>query len=301
MKADTRSFYLLAIHRVLDHLLSHLDDAVALDTLGSLAGLSPFHFHRVFRGLVGETPIELQRRLRLERAAFMLATTNLAVTRIAFEAGYEAHEAFTRAFRASFGMSPSEFRRTPAARAILAAPCGIHFNTGDVRAAFVPRDRHGDHVTMDTIQLPALRLAAVSHIGPYNQISSAFERLAQIAGPAGLFAQPGAMYLGVYHQDPETTAVDALQSHAAISVPETVPMPAGLTEMRIAGGLYARTVHTGGFEHLGDVWSRFVGEALPASGYVVTDGPALEVYRSDMRSTPMAEWQTDLLVPLHGA
>ena len=301
MKPDTRSFYLDAILRVVDHLVRHLDDAIELESLGALAGLSSFHFHRVFRGMVGETPVELQRRLRLERAAYALATTDTPVTRIAFSAGYEAHEAFTRAFRAHFGSSPSAFRRAPAARAWLAASSGIHFDTSDVRAAFIPRDQHGGHMQIDIVQLPAIRLATVTHIGPYNQISSAFERLSQVAGPAGLFAQPGALFLGVYHNDPDTDAPEALRSEAAVSVGPDTPIPAALQEMAVAGGRYAKTTHIGGFEHLGDAWSRFVGEALPASGHVTADGPALEVYRSDMRSTPMAEWQTDLMVPLRDA
>lgn len=301
MKPDTRSFYLDAIHRVLDHLVGHLDDAIELGQLGALAGLSSFHFHRVFRGMVGETPVELQRRLRLERAAAALATSEEPVTRIAFSAGYEAHEAFTRAFRAHFGASPTAFRRAPAARAWLAAPSGIHFDTADVRATFVPRDRQGGSMQIDTVQLPDLRLATVTHIGPYNQISSAFERLGQVAGPAGLFSRPGALYLGVYHHDPDTDAPESLRSEAAVSVARDASIPSGLEEMAIAGGRYAKTTHVGGFEHLGDTWSRFIGEALPASGLVVADGPALEIYRSDMRSAPMAEWETDLLVPLRDA
>jgi len=62
--------------------------------------------HRIFRGVVGETVAEHIRRLRLERAAQRLKSGERPVTEIAFEAGYEAHEAFTRAFRARFGASP---------------------------------------------------------------------------------------------------------------------------------------------------------------------------------------------------
>lgn len=154
---------------------------------------------------------------------------------------------------------------------------------------------------IDTVQLPPLRLAAVTHIGPYNQISSAFELLSHVAGPAGLFARPGALYLGVYHNDPDSDAPEALRSEAAVSVGPDTTIPSELQEMSIAGGRYAKTTHVGGFEHLGDTWSRFIGEALPASGLVVADGPALEIYRSDMRSASMAEWETDLMVPLRDA
>lgn len=298
MRPDTRSFYLQAIHRVLAHLVTHLDESADLGNLARLAGLSPFHFHRLFRGMVGETPLELLRRLRMERAATALRSTDSGVTSVAFAAGYETHEAFTRSFRTCFGESPTAFRRNPRARVFLAAPSGLHYHACDIPNDFIPRDTGGHTMQVDIEQLPALRLATVPHIGPYNQIGAAFERLGAIAGGAGLFAHPGAMMVAAYQHDPDATPVDELRSDAGISIPDTVAVPAGLEELRIAAGRYAKYTHIGRFDVLGDVWSRFMGEAIPASGLRVADGPALEIYRSDMRTTPPDQLQTDLLVPL---
>ena len=152
------------------------------------------------------------------------------------------------------------------------------------------------HVAIE--QLPPLRLATVAHIGPYNQIGAAFERLGAIAGRAGLFAHPGALMVAAYQDDPDATPVEELHSDAGISVPDGVPLPDDVNELRIAGGPYARYEYTGPFTGLGDAWSRFMGEALPASGHIVADGPALEIYRSDMRTTPPELFRTDLLVPV---
>ena len=68
VKPTTRSFYAEAVQRAIESIVGHLDDALDLDALSRDACLSPFHFHRVFRGMVGETPLEMARRLRLERA-----------------------------------------------------------------------------------------------------------------------------------------------------------------------------------------------------------------------------------------
>ena len=106
MKPDTRSFYVRAVQATIEHIAQHLDDALELEALARVACLSPYHFHRVFRGMVGETPLELARRLRLERAAWRLKDKERAVTEIAFDAGYETHEAFTRAFRVAYSTSP---------------------------------------------------------------------------------------------------------------------------------------------------------------------------------------------------
>jgi len=298
MKPDTRSFYLGAVHRVLQHLTTRLDDSADLAELASIAHLSPFHFHRVFRGMVGETPLELLRRLRLERAAHALRTTTQPVTTIAFAAGYETHESFTRAFRVAFGEAPSTFRTNPRGHPLLAAPCGVHFDTAEVKAAFVPRDTGGEGMEIHLEVLPALRLATVVHIGPFNQIGAAFERLGAIAAREGLFAHPGAMMVATYDEDPEGKPVEDLRSRAGITIPDGVPLPDGLVEQRIAAGAYACFTHVGGYELLGDVWSRFMGEALPASAYELMPGPALEIYRTDMRTTPKEAWRTDILVPV---
>jgi len=298
MKPDTRAFYHQAVGRVVAHLVTHLDESADLAALARIACLSPFHFHRVFSGTVGETPLELLRRLRLERAAVTLLRTDTPVTAVAFAAGYETHEAFTRAFRAAFGEAPSAFRRNGTARALLAAGSGLHFREGATQAHFIPRDTGGHAMQVELEQMPPLRLATVTHVGPYNQIGRAFERLGAIAAREGLFAHPGALMIATYDDDPEATPVEELRSRAGISIPEDVPLPDGAEEQRIRGGAYARYTHIGPFEMLGDVWSRFMGEALPASGHEFADGPALEIYRSDMRTTPKEQLRTDLLVPV---
>src|SRR5579862_1900804 len=85
------------------------------------------HFHRLFRGLVEETPGALRRRLLLERAAWHLGHTPLPVTEVALSAMYGSLEAFTRAFRRAYGVSPSIYRRMGATHYRLPAHNGIHF------------------------------------------------------------------------------------------------------------------------------------------------------------------------------
>jgi len=103
MKPGTLSFYEHAVRNAIHAVTGDLDRALDVHALARSAALSPFHFHRVFRGVVGETPIELHRRLRLERVAWCLRHQETSVVEIAFAAGYENHESFTRAFRARCG------------------------------------------------------------------------------------------------------------------------------------------------------------------------------------------------------
>jgi AraC family transcriptional regulator len=301
MKAETRSFYTQAVQDAIEHIAAHLDEALALDTLARRACLSPFHFHRVFRGMVGETPMEVVRRLRMERAAWKLASSQQPVTAIAFDAGFETHESFTRAFRASYSTPPSGFRERQHPRIELAAPCGVHYDPSGRVTDFIPRDSGGRSMDVTIKQFPELRVGAIRHIGPYNQISIAFGQLGQIAGSAGLFAHAGAAMVALFHDVPENTPQDQLRSDAAIVVPEQVALPAGLAEQRIPSGEYASTVHVGPYEQLGDTWSRLMGEWLPASGRRMTDGVSYEVYLNDPSRTPKAELRTEIRLPLESA
>jgi AraC-like DNA-binding protein/uncharacterized damage-inducible protein DinB len=83
-------------------------------------------FYRVFRAMVEETPVAMRRRLLLERAAWQLSRTQLSVTEIGLNANYGSLEAFTRAFRKAFGVSPSLYRRMGATFTHLHAANGIH-------------------------------------------------------------------------------------------------------------------------------------------------------------------------------
>src|SRR5262245_53327140 len=126
-KETTLRFYKERILRVLLHVQQHLDGPLPLEELARLACLSPHHFHHVFSGMLGEPLAGHVRRLRLERAAGRLKLTEMPVVQIAFEAGYETHEAFTRAFRKNFSLSPLQFRRRNGVKARIAATSGVHY------------------------------------------------------------------------------------------------------------------------------------------------------------------------------
>jgi AraC family transcriptional regulator len=95
---------------VLAYAASHLDEDLSLGTLAGRVGLSAFHLHRVFSAAAGETPKQFTLRLRLGRAAAMLLTMRDSVLDIALSCGFQSHEAFCRAFRKHFGMTPSAYR-----------------------------------------------------------------------------------------------------------------------------------------------------------------------------------------------
>lgn len=94
-----------------------LDANVSLDALATRAGWSPFHLHRAFTRMVGETPKQYTLRLRLEGAAARLLASDDSIVDVALAAGFKSHEVFTRAFRRHFGRTPAAYRATALAGA----------------------------------------------------------------------------------------------------------------------------------------------------------------------------------------
>jgi AraC family transcriptional regulator len=111
---------------VVDAVLEALDEGLDGRALAARAMLSPFHFNRLVRAGIGEAPAGFRRRLLLERAAWQLGR-GATVTDAALTAGYDAVEAFSRAFSRAFGVPPSRFADEPR-EFRLAAPNGIHFH-----------------------------------------------------------------------------------------------------------------------------------------------------------------------------
>ena len=110
--------------------LESLDQEQDATGLARHAYRSRTQFYRVFRAMIEETPVAMRRRLLLERAAWQLSRTQLSVTEIGLNANYGSLEAFTRAFRKAFGVSPSLYRRMGATYTHLHTTNGIHHHSG---------------------------------------------------------------------------------------------------------------------------------------------------------------------------
>jgi AraC family transcriptional regulator len=272
MKIATAESYQERILRVLVHIQGRLDEPLELDELARVACFSPFHFHRVFRALTGEGVHEYVRRLRLERAAQRLKLQEQPVTQIAFEAGYESHEAFTRAFHAMFGKSPSEFRE----------PRG-----------YQPPD-YGAPPPVELKTLAPQTVVFLRHVGPYQQVGATWGRLAMWAGMRGLIG-PASRFLGISWDDPEITPPDRLRYDAAITLAGPIQPEGefGITEL--AGGEYATLLHKGPYENLSATYRLIFGAWLPLSGRELRDVPCFELYLN----SPQNARPEDLLTVIH--
>jgi AraC family transcriptional regulator len=297
MRLETPDDYKKRILRVLVHIQNHLDEELSLEDLASISNFSPFHFHRIFRGMVGEPVKEHVRRLRLERAAHRLRFTGQPVTDIAFDGGYETHESFTRAFRAMFGESPSDFRINHRAVAHGHSPSGIHFVSDGELESFRPAPVGETPLSPRILNLDAMTVAFVRHVGPYDEVGSAWDQLMTWAGSRGAFRGAPILF-GIVHDDPEITPPGRMRYDAALSVKNDITVEGVVGVQTVGGGRYVVVTHAGSYETIGDTYARLCGEWLPGSGAELLHAPSLEFYRNSPKNTAPANLITDIHMPL---
>ena len=295
MRVVTLQDYKRRILQVLAHIQNHLDDPLPLDELAALACFSRYHFHRIFKGMVGESVKEYIRRLRLERAASQLKLGSASVIEIALDAGYESHAAFSRSFKACFGAAPSHFRLIRRAQ-FATASSGVHYSQGKTVQHFRTLHR-GGNMNVKIQQLKPMRVAFLRHVGPYGKVSATWDRLLTVMGKDG-YLGGGTMLIGICHDDPEVTPPAKVRYDACVTVGDDFVPSGDIQVQTVTGGEYAVTTHTGSYDNLGRTYAELLGQWLPRNGHELRDVPCFEVYLSDPQSTVPEEFLTDIYAPL---
>jgi len=297
MRTTTLQDYQQRMLRVLLYIQHNLDRELPLAELAEVAHFSIYHFHRIFRGMVGETLQAHIRRLRLERAATRLKSGDDQVIRIALDAGYESHAAFTRAFSAMTGLSPSAFRKQRRPR--VAVPSGIRY-TEDADAASQLPDTEGLTMEATIKTIPPRRVAFVRHVGPYNECGPAWSKLCMRLGAEGRLG-PGVEFVGLSHDDPDVTPPDKLRYDACVAVDDDYEPAGEIGVQVIAGGEYAMTTHHGPYDRLNETYAELCGQWIPHRERTIRAAPCFEIYLNDPESTPPEELLTDIHIPLEGS
>jgi len=318
--APNRPIYIERVNAVVDYIETHLGDDLTLEKLAEVAHFSPFHFHRVFRALVGEPLGQFINRIRIERAATLLVQQpQRAITDVGVDSGFANPSSFARAFRDSFGMSATEWRnggyqtyeREPGAsyRDVI-GNLGVHEGygivdsrvdaaTGSVMWEIGCGELANATVTIETV--PDLELAYVRHTGRYQGMgevfTNIFTRLMTWAQPRGLVG-PDAWILAVYHDNPSITEDDKLRVSACLRVPPETPTSGDVGRMQVAGGTYA----AGHFElaeaDYAQAWFALAGGWLPDSGYEPDDGYPFERFVVDREATSPGKAAVDIYLPV---
>lgn len=283
LKTSTRLDYGRRIARAMALIAADPARSRSLEELAEAAAFSPFHFHRLYREITGETPAETQARERLSLAASLLIRGAQPIAAIARRCGYGGAAAFTRAFRNAYGMPPAAYR-----------------TAGGIGTPRRAPSRHTEETSMLDVtirQEPALRLAALPHRGAYTGIGAVFDRLMAWAGARNLVT-PETRFIGIYHDDPTSVPERQLRSEACMTVPLGVEAGEGVRILELPPTRVAAMTFKGPYAELEGAYSRLYRDWLPTSGEEPADMPCREDYLNDCRTLPPAEWLTEIMMPL---
>jgi AraC family transcriptional regulator len=282
---QTRQEYVARVNTVVDLIQSRLDTDLSLETLAEEAGFSPFHFHRVFAGVVGEPLHTFVRRARLERAALELERRpDRSITDIALDFGFSSSANFSRAFKEAFGATARAFRNSRThypeqAREILKRINDeIRDSTEQVREHLRTAATTQGRVALEMAieEFPATTVAYVRHYGPYEERQKAalFRRISHWAATAMPNQTP--TFLGICYGDRGLLDPDRRRYDACVILPEGVRLEAPIARLDIRSGKVAVRRQISTSLLVCSIWSNIHRDWLPESGYAPDDRPCIE-------------------------
>jgi AraC family transcriptional regulator len=254
-----------------------------LATLAAAANFSPYHFHRVFRSVAGESLGRFVQRHRIQRAALELRSRPKAtLTDVAFAVGYQSLDGFRRAFQTVFGILPSQWDRSSPLRDRAIAQPGFEFPVYSVDD--LARLAEENSWTVEEVSLPAMRLASCIVDDAYNNIdkvTSACERLIDWNRSDGADVAPESFY-GISWDDPEITPLERCRFEWAVKLVGGLrrPLPEWLEPREQSVMRVARILLRGDLNAEDAIWQYLYRVWLPESGFEPAHSPAMEIYRT---------------------
>ena len=292
---------------VLAYAAAHLDEDVSLATLARQAGLSTFHLQRVFSATIGETPKQLTLRLRLGRAAVLLITSDDSILDVALDCGFQSHEAFIRAFRRRFGITPSAYRDRGFVADVSAAQAERHVRLVDQVNPCVglfhisEQEELGRDEMAYTIAKKELTPQPVLVVRRRIKPADVANTLAEVLGAIFLHAQQNGMALAgqpftrYIEWGPGLWTIEAGLPVAALK--KDAPASGEVRADTLPGGPAATTTHAGAYDGLFRAHAA-VQQWIEAQGLKAAGAP-WEVYVTDPADFPDPnDWKTDIFWPL---
>jgi AraC family transcriptional regulator len=283
--------YRKRINIVVEHIDANLGQALTLDDLADVSGISKFHLHRLFHSFVGEPLAAFIRRQRLARGYRLNSDSKLGRGEVN-GLGYRSMSSFIRAFRSLFGATPGTLAgyHGPTLTSQLS-------QTAEPRQIVLMPDR------LEAIQ-PALVFGSLQR-GYYNRgfeqtarraFSTALKTAAQLKISSSL-----GIGIGLVFDDPDFTDPNRMEffggfelSHPSASID---PKPCELRPLQ--PGPVAIFVHRGSYRFLWQTWNAAYRNWLPQSGYQLRDAPATERYLVDPRNAKSEQdLITEVVIPI---
>ena len=291
MKAALQN-YQDRMRRGLGHIERPLDNGLDLETLRSGAALSKIHFHRQVTAAFGLLVHRYLQLARMKGGSYLLAYSDaLGVTDIAMDAGYDAPDAFARAFRQRFGQSPSSFRNSPDWE-----PWLVAFGPLDNARSKLMKTFTTDDVTIRDV--PSTKVAIMEHRGDPATLGDTIRRFIAWRKKAGLHPRTSPTF-NVWRSERRPSSPAAYSTDLCVGTDQ--PIEANGEEIKageIPGGRCAVLRVVGYTDNLEPAALYLYRDWLPASGEEARDFPIYCQRLSFFPEVPEHETVADVFLPL---
>lgn len=283
-KQTNKAFYQEKLNLIIEHINNNLDGKIDLKMLADISNVSPFHFHRISRALLGEPIGAYISRTRLERAAKMIRYSDLNMEVIAYHVGFETPSSLSKAFKSYFGISPSMYRKNKLFTLKKTNIMEIKLNIKKPKIQEI-EDKKCLYYRMQ---------------GAYQTLDyqGAWEKLWNQVKEQKLFSK-GIQHIGLPYDDPKVTDEDKIRYEACLIIHKEAKAKGNIGIKTLKGGKFAVFLYQGSYNYFAEVYNYIFNEWFIHSDYELRDEPVRERYISDARRIAEEKLKTEFYVPIN--
>jgi len=282
-KTITREEYAKRLNTVIEYIGNNLDKEMDLNELSEISNFSIYHFHRIFKAMIGESIGAFVVRMRVETAARLLRYTSLPVQDIAYSVGYNVPSSLTKVFRQFYNISPKDYRNNKSYT--IMKPLQLYPDV-ELKAPKI-------------VEIEPKKAIYVRLIGNYQTIDycGGYYKLWAFVKENKLFTA-GIEHLTASHDDPKVTETDKLRTDVCLVVHKPVVPKGDIGVRDIPGGKFAVFTYVGPYMNLYTVFDTIYRKWLPESGYRLRMEQGFEKYLNNPDNTESEKLKTEIYLPI---
>ncbi|SCY45862.1 AraC family transcriptional regulator [Alkaliphilus peptidifermentans] len=272
---ESRQIYISKINAVQDYIEKHLEDELHIEQLANIACFSVFHFQRIYHQITGESLYSFIKRLRLEKAAFLIRSNrSLPILDIALTVGFSNQASFAKAFKERYGINASQIRKLNDLDLIK-----VNYSTNG--KVFYEKEHYNIPIDLSIRSKEPTKVIYIRHIGSYKGDShlfmGMFSKLYDYASSQNLIEKESAWF-AAYHDYGDLTMENKLRVSVCMSIAEDVAGVGEFGSMHLEGGKYAVGKFLLKKDEYQGAWNYMFSKWLPESGYIPDDRICFEHY-----------------------
>ncbi|MBM7687134.1 AraC family transcriptional regulator [Defluviitalea raffinosedens] len=295
--SKSRQLYIERINVVQDYIENHLDEEINIQKLSEIASFSEYHFQRIFKQFTSESLYSFIKRLRLEKAIFLLRSNpKLTIQDIALSVGFSNQASFAKALKEKYQVNASQIRKMDDFQ------INLMISRNRTNGKVLANNSYYNKPVDLTIQIiEPIKVLYTRYTGAYkgnsDLFSTLFTKLYLFAEKHKLVNQETKWFVA-YHDYSDLTEEEKLRLSVCMSINNDVAYQGEFGCMELAGGRYAVGSFLLGEDEYQGAWNYMICEWLPDSGYFLDDRLCFEYYPPQEQEDEHARRVVEIFVPI---